>query len=337
MSSDVDGFDPFALIGALFLAILSKSRARRGRMLSNPMTVNGYLFGVLSQQFYSYWIGGFKDSKRIRAFVISQFSIIIFQNIMLWQLGWNVFVVSYCASASSYKDYTWQYPVSSVSQCVLILSANVFLAIRIYTLTKSRLKSGFVIAFSIFAFISGVVNVVTTWVLALNSTFIISEFTADQRTTAVLWHGSQAIAECLITIFLSRALLMSRSGLEKSDGIVNYVVRRVIQIGLLATLWAIIGLATWFLLPKSAIYLVFDLTAGSVYMHVIYDTLLSRIQLRERLAEGNLGLRSGLPTQSHTLALEGKRTSEVLYGGVTVVPPQSPFSEAHEAPPIPPG
>lgn len=89
--------------------------------------------------------------------------------------------------AHPHSDYTWQYPVSSVSQCILVLSANVFLAIRsesawspgkrladpsvssIYTLTKSRLKSGFVIVFSIFAFISGVVNVVTTWVLALKS------------------------------------------------------------------------------------------------------------------------------------------------------------------------
>lgn len=118
------------------------------------------------------------------------------------------------------------------------------------------------------------------------------------------------------TVFLARALLKSRSGLEKTDGIVNYVVRQVIQTGLLAMVWAIIELATWFLLPRSVIYIVFDLTSGSVYMHVssffpietafmpkgmgyqvIYDTLLSRIQLRERMAEGNLGFRSGLPSQ----------------------------------------
>jgi hypothetical protein len=63
-------------------------------------------------------------------------------------------------------------------------------------------------------------------------------------------------------------LLNSRSGLEKSDSLVHHVVRRVIQIGLFATTWSLVGMATWFLLPKYTVYAFFDMTVGSIYTHV---------------------------------------------------------------------
>jgi hypothetical protein len=103
---------------------------------------------------------------------------------------------------------------------------------------------------------------------------------------AATWHGLQAISECLITsmllghlfwmrfdvifyiVFLARALLKSRSGIRNSDTVVNYLIRNVIQIGFLTTLWAIGELVTWFFLPKSAIYSVFCATTGSLYTHV---------------------------------------------------------------------
>jgi hypothetical protein len=46
--------------GAVFLAILRKRSHRvfGRRAHLNPQTVNGFLFGVLTHQFYSYWIRG---------------------------------------------------------------------------------------------------------------------------------------------------------------------------------------------------------------------------------------------------------------------------------------
>ena len=110
-----------------------------------------------------------------------------------------------------------------------------------------------------------------------------------QKGIGILCYGLQAIAECLITssskfysssllitsetcdfhvVFLSRALLKSRTGLQKSDSIVNYLLRRVIQIGFLAALWTVAGLATWFLLPKVLVFMFFSSTVGPMYTHV---------------------------------------------------------------------
>jgi len=270
-----------ALLGVEFVAILS----------------NAYLFGAVTQQFYSYWTRGFKDSKRIRAFVITQFIVVTFQSVMLWILGWNVFVISYCQNAGyGYKSSAWQAPIASVVQCVLILSANLFLAIRIHNLTANRLQAGLVMVFSISAFVLALATIVSVWITS-GSTFASIQYTTAQKVTCIAWHVLQVISECLITCFLTLALLQSRTGFQKSDGVVRYLVGRVVQIGFFATLWTIAGLATWFLMPRYVIYALFDVTSGTIYTHAIYDTLLSRRRLRQRLAEHSQ-LEMGLPIQS---------------------------------------
>jgi|SRR6266851_552490 len=70
------------------------------------------------------------------------------------------------------------------------------------------------------------------------------------------------------TVLLSRALLKSRSGFKRSDFVLKCIVRRVIQVGLLGTLCALAGLATWFFQRKTTIYEMFDMTVGSIYTHV---------------------------------------------------------------------
>jgi hypothetical protein len=77
----------------------------------------------------------------------------------------------------------------------------------------------------------------------------------------------------LLLVLLARALLSSRSGLQKSNTVVGYLDRSVIQIGFFASVWAIGGLVTWFFLPKLSLYTVFNNSAGSMYTHVSSSSL----------------------------------------------------------------
>jgi hypothetical protein len=70
------------------------------------------------------------------------------------------------------------------------------------------------------------------------------------------------------TVLLTRVLLKSRSGLPRSDNVVNRIVIGVFEIGLLGTICALSGLTTWFLLQRASIYVIFDITVGSLYSHV---------------------------------------------------------------------
>ncbi|KAH9965148.1 hypothetical protein BGW80DRAFT_1345852 [Lactifluus volemus] len=234
-------------LGFLFLAILFSS----------------FFCGIITKQYYLYWTSGYKDSIYVRILVVAQFSIVVCQTVLNWLLAWTVFVHVY-EIGDVLKAKTWQAPVASVCQCILIIIANTFLAFRIYNLTGSSLKTGLVFGFSLLAFITGVIaNVIG---FSLGSNLEVSG--PSQRATSVVWHSLQAIAEFLIMYFLSQALLSSRSGIEGSDRVVHHLVRNVIQVGLFAMLWAVMGLSTFFLLPRVTIYSVFDATSGSIYTHV---------------------------------------------------------------------
>ena len=79
---------------------------------------------------------------------------------------------------------------------------------------------------------------------------------------ALLYYSNPHLA------FLIRALLKSRTGFKKSDSLVHYLMRHVIQLGLFAAIWSFAGMATWFLLPRHTIYALFDVTVGAIYTHV---------------------------------------------------------------------
>ena len=112
-------------------------------------------------------------------------------------------------------------------------------------------------------------------------------------------------------VFLVRALLKARSGMKRTDLMVRYLVRNVIQTAALATIWAIAALVAWFWLKHILVYRVFDITSGTVYTHVsvsfvqgycrlkeniqaIFDTLISRTQLRDRMASTSTSARVDL-------------------------------------------
>jgi len=212
------------------------------------------------------------------------------QAILYWQLAWNIYIENSKLIVNP-KSVIWE---AALNSC------------------------GLTLAFSTAALIAGLVDLVTTWKSNPNLT----RYTTLQRATSVVWYVFQAIAECLIMFLLARALLASRSGMKRSDTIVNQLARNVIQTGLVATLWSMAALGTYFLLPRCTVFTIFNATSGSVYTHMIYDGLLSRSKLRIRLADQSqpeLGIPSqSLSLSSHSHVVEGKRTSGVDRGHGTV-------------------
>ncbi|KAF8476314.1 hypothetical protein DFH94DRAFT_758395 [Russula ochroleuca] len=228
------------------------------------------LFGMVAQQFYAYWTSGFRDPIYLKLFVNVQFVLVAFQSVLMCNLMFDVFV-NFPGEMSPHS-ILWTGPVNSLCQILIILLANMFLGSRIYGLTKSRIQSLTPVALSIIAFVFGIVTIVTTAWSPHSQSF--------RYATSVVWYTSQATAEFLITCFLARALLKSRSGVCRSDKMLRYLARNVIQTGVLATIWAISALVSWFWLKHLFVYRVFDITSGTVYMLAIFETLISRTQLR---------------------------------------------------------
>jgi len=70
---------------------------------------------------------------------------------------------------------------------------------------------------------------------------------------------------------------------------------------------------------RTTIYEIFDMTVGSIYTHVIFDTLLSRVRLRERLAEGGpVDLMTSLQLHPDTFQEQGTSPVTKVPDGVQV-------------------
>ncbi|KAI0276238.1 hypothetical protein BGY98DRAFT_716006 [Russula aff. rugulosa BPL654] len=248
------------------------------------------LFGLIVQQYYSYWTGGYNDRFYLKFFVNVQFALVALQSILIWHLSVQIFVV-FDGDANGPPPPAgalWSGPVNSLIQVFIIIFANIFLVTRIHGLTKSLVQSLTPMFFSIIAFVFGMVTIVASTWTQHSQTY--------RYATSVVWYGSQTVAECLISFFLVRTLLKARSGMQKTDMMVKYLVRNVIQTAGLATIWAIAALVARFWLTRVLIYRVFDITSGTVYTHAILDTLISRSQMRDRMASTSAYVDLGLPS-----------------------------------------
>ena len=76
---------------------------------------------------------------------------------------------------------------------------------------------------------------------------------------------------------LIRGHLNSRSSNQKSDSAVYYLARRVVQVGLFAMIWAILGLVAFIFMPK--VCSLFDMTLGTIYTHVSISKVLLSLQI----------------------------------------------------------
>jgi len=208
----------------------------------------------------------------MKIFLGAQYGIIACQSVMLWQLAWSYFVVDY----GIMRDRTWQVSVSLACQCILVLSANIFLADQIHTLTRCRLKSAFIIALSIASFAFGMG---TIWLILFGHLSPSGGLTRAQTVLSAFWHGLQVIVECFISYSLIRGHLNAR----KSGCAMSYLYRRLVQLGIFAMIWAILGLMAFAFMPK--VCSLFDMTVGSLYTHVVFDTL--RHRLSENSTESN--------------------------------------------------
>jgi len=265
------------------------------------------LFGLVGQQYYSYCTGGFKDRIYLKLFVNVQFALITLQSIFMWHLIFTIFVDYYGVPMP--PSAAWGGMANALCQLFIIIFANTFLVIRIHGLTKSLVQSLTPMFFSIIAFVFGMVTV---------SGSIWTDYSQSYRyITSIVWYVSQTVAECLISFFLVRALLKARSGLQRSDSVVRYLIRNVIQTAALATIWSIVSLATWFFLKRIVIYSVFDITSGSVYTHAIFDTLISRTHLRDRMATTSAHVDLGYPTNSSQSRSSGRFPSHVIVSNLS--------------------
>ncbi|KAI0258098.1 hypothetical protein BC834DRAFT_913529 [Gloeopeniophorella convolvens] len=217
--------------------------------------INTLLYGIITQQFAAYWDSILISLEGVDNLVDPRFV--------------------------GFTAVPWPLLFAPMGNGAVVYLANIFLCFRIYHLTRSKLQSRAALFLSTSAFMLAIVN----FVMLLKAKPATISSHPGIRTRSIVWHILQIVVDILITILLTRALLKSRSGMRKSDSLVYYFVRCAVQIGCLATAWTVAETVAWTAFLDTAAYSLFEFTMGTIYTYGIFDTLLSRARLRERLDE----------------------------------------------------
>ncbi|EIW86135.1 hypothetical protein CONPUDRAFT_68736 [Coniophora puteana RWD-64-598 SS2] len=102
-----------------------------------------------------------------------------------------------------------------------------------------------------------------------------------------LWLVLQVVTDFVIAISLAVILFRSRTSYKKTNHVINQLIRGAIQTGVLAGIFSLGHLVSFVRWPSTELYGMFAMPLGRVYTNAILDTLLSREDLRNMLAESD--------------------------------------------------
>ncbi|KAH8818697.1 hypothetical protein DL96DRAFT_1749863 [Flagelloscypha sp. PMI_526] len=196
-------------------------------------SINMYLYGFVTYQYISYKTMEFEDPAWLRALVGILFAIDSSQTIVEGYCAWYFAIENY-TNPSVLSDIIWPTPFICVATAVSALMVQTFLISRLYRLTRQSCFCLFLVLAAVAAFLCGIIDCVKAWRLRDTTKFV----TLLPLTTA--WLAIESGVDIIITVALSRALWRSRTGISRTNTIINRILLRAIYLSLRD-----ISLATW--------------------------------------------------------------------------------------------
>ncbi|KAH8825037.1 hypothetical protein DL96DRAFT_156672 [Flagelloscypha sp. PMI_526] len=225
------------------------------------VALNLYLYGVVSYQYVTYKTMKFNDPIWLRALVATLFVIDTFQTVVELYAVWYFAVENY-ANPSVLRHMIWVTPLCGTGSGISALIVQAFLINRLYRFTGQVWLRIFLMLGAAAACLCAIIDSVESWLLA----DITKVATLIPLTIALL--AIEASVDLIITVSLSRALWRSKTGLTRTDTVVNRCIRATIQSGLFSAVFAIFTLLAFVLRPDTYLYTIFNWPHGRIYSNV---------------------------------------------------------------------
>ncbi|KAI0265394.1 hypothetical protein BC834DRAFT_1041836 [Gloeopeniophorella convolvens] len=246
--------------------------------------LNFGLYGYVLHQFLSYLEYRYKDSSRLRAFLMALFLLHTYHLSTLFYLVWKYCVIQF-ATFKMPRSFIWPFSSSPVVRSVITSLTNVYMINRLYRLTGSKIQMICTAVPTVIAPVSATVASILVWTTAVHpwGQYGLKLF----NILVTLGYISQVLSAVLINGLLMRALHKSRSGFLRSDTVITYLIRQAIQTGLFVSIFSIAYLATWQWSRATAVFSIFGINIGLLDTMAIMESLLSREMLREQIESPN--------------------------------------------------
>ncbi|KAG9314925.1 hypothetical protein JVU11DRAFT_4033 [Chiua virens] len=178
----------------------------------------------------------------------------------------------------------WPYGFTPLGTALAAFVTQLYLGLRIWRLTSNKFLFAVVVILAIPSFIVGAI--LSTRAIDIG---VISEL--ERLTPLVIaWLSLQVITDAFISITLVSIFVRWKGGFRKTDSILNRLIRGAIQTGVLAGIFAICDLISFFALPHMYLYDMFALPIGRIYTNTLMDTLLTRQRIDAGMAHSSATL-----------------------------------------------
>ncbi|EPQ59857.1 hypothetical protein GLOTRDRAFT_126152 [Gloeophyllum trabeum ATCC 11539] len=240
---------------------------------------NTYLYGLVSWQFLTYANTKFNDPWRVKAVVGSLFVLDTVHTIVGVYNAWRLCVANF-GNPAVILTVGWEIPFTAIATSFAAIITQFFLADRVFRLTKSWVLTGTICTLSLVGFVSGVVAGIRSGIIQDVAGFGVL------APLVICWLGFQTAADLSITFVLSWALYRSRGGIQRTNRILNRLIRGAVQTGLFASIFALGDLFGFLLHRQTNLYAMFAYPIGRIYTNTLLDTLNGRTSLASMNGSG---------------------------------------------------
>ncbi|KZT74147.1 hypothetical protein DAEQUDRAFT_721027 [Daedalea quercina L-15889] len=262
--------------------------------------LNWFFYGVLTVQMYMYQQAKYNDNTFIRSVVWFMYIFETLQTILLTHDTFHQLAISFGNMAGLGKPYLVGFELAIQSGIIACIT-QCFYAWRIYILSASKWFPMFIVHLSLLQCGGGIATGVACFVYQSTS----ADIPFEDRAVAV-WTSGSAACDLTITLLMVHFLLKRRSGIRRTDNMVNKLIQVVVETGLATAAMVIVQLcmylsfkdATYFLTPASVL--------PKAYSNSLLVLLNNRNSLR-RQSEGTITI----PSANNNSGSQSRRPIQV--------------------------
>ncbi|KAJ7106762.1 hypothetical protein C8R44DRAFT_326494 [Mycena epipterygia] len=245
------------------------------------VTINTYLTGIITSQFFTYWNTKYTDAWWIRALILFLFIVNATQAAAVVYLSWFYCVTNF-SNPQVVVIFLWPSSLTILTNTVLALVNQTFQLWRIYMFTKSKILVGFILAAALATCGLGIA-VVILQSSRLSRLSNIPALHPIEEANLALQCGIDVLIAIILFITYFRWLKTSST---RMDRVLNRLIRTAIQSGFFAAVFALGTLLSVRFSPRTYMIVLFSLPIGQIYTHTIMDHFVGREELRKMLPNG---------------------------------------------------
>ncbi|KAH8836164.1 hypothetical protein DL96DRAFT_110423 [Flagelloscypha sp. PMI_526] len=273
------------------------------------LSLNLYLHGVVSYQYMSYATMKFNDPIWLQVLVALLFVLDTSQTYVEVYGVWYFAVENY-TNPSVLSDIIWITPFCVVATAVSTLIVQAFLIRRLCLLTRQVWLCAPLLMAAVAASLCAIATTPRAWIIGDLSKFSV----LIPLNTA--WLCLEAGVDIIVTVTLSRVLWKSKTGLARTDTVINRCVKAAIQSGLFSSVFAVLHFLAFIFWSENYLYAIFHWPLGRIYSNSLIYTLVARKDLA-KIADGKVDSRSNtFPISSLRFKRETATDPKLINSGV---------------------